>query len=118
MTDKLQEKALFYDAVNHDHLVVENRVRIVANYLVLCRSACKPLTLADQKVDADLQMLEAQKVQFSQALLRIKSKTVVSPLLAEILASHGIDGAELANAQIMTYHAVAFLFNASTTFIG
>ena len=94
MTDKLHEKALLCDAVNHDHFVVHDRVRIVADYLVLCRSACKPLTLVNQKVYADLQMLVAKKEYLSVALLRMKSKTVVSPFLAEILASNGIDGAE------------------------
>ena len=119
MTDKLHEKAPFYDAVKHDHLVVHNWIRIVANYLVLCRSACKPLTLANQKVDADLQMLEAQKVDISVALLRLNSEPVVSPHLAEILAIHGVDRADLAAAQIMTYRVIGTVhFNASTTFIG
>ena len=80
--------------MNYDHLVVHDRVRVVANYLVLCRSACKPLTLANQKIDAGLQMLEAQKVNISVAFLCLKSKTVVSPPLAEILATRGINGTE------------------------
>ena len=98
MTDKLHEKALFCDAVRHDHLAVHNRVRVVADYRVLVCSTCKPLALTNQKVDTGLQLLVAQKVYLSVALLRRKSETEVSLHLADILASRGVDGTERARA--------------------
>ena len=80
--------------MNNYHLVVHDRVRIAADYLVLRRSVFKPLTLANQKLDAGLQVLIAQKVYLSVALLRCKSQTEVSPHLTEILAVRGVDGAD------------------------
>ena len=56
--------------MGHDHLAVHDRVRVVANILVLCGSACEILTLTNQKVDASLKMIVAQKVYLSVALLR------------------------------------------------
>ena len=70
VADQLHEEALFCEAVRHDHLVVHDWVRVVADYLILFFSACKPLTLANQKVDAGLQMLVAQEVYPSVAMLR------------------------------------------------
>ena len=70
VTYQLHEEALVCDAVRHDHLVVHDRVRVVANYPVLCCSVCKPLTLANQKVDASLQIFVAQELYLSEALLR------------------------------------------------
>ena len=117
MTDELHEELLFCDFVSHDHLVVENRVRVALDYLVLRKPAGKPLTLANEKVNGCLHLLIAQKVDLSVALLHRKSKAVVPPHLAEILVIRGVEGADRACAQIMTYRAFTFSVNARTLFI-
>ena len=109
MSDKLHELSSIRDQVHHDQFIYD-RVRVAIDNFILCRSTCELLTLANQKVNSNLHFLVAQKINLTVSACRYcESKAVVPLFLAEKLAIFGIDWADYASAQIMTF----FLFPSS-----